>query len=216
MSKNASVVPAILTDDPLALEKMLRQSESFTDYVQIDIMDGKFVPSQSITWEHISGLPIKLKWEAHLMVVHPEEYLDGFKQAGAGKIVFHHEATASPQKVISRIRSLELGAGLAINPETPVSAIASCVSEIDSVLLLTVTPGFYGSKFIPEVMDKVAELRHIRPEIEIGVDGGIKEGNIREVASAGVDYVCVGSAVFLQPDPAASYRYLQSLIQQNQ
>lgn len=215
MSKNVSVVPAILTEDPSALEKMLRQAESFTDYVQIDIMDGKFVPSRSITREHIAGLPIKLKWEAHLMVVHPEEYLEGFKQAGAGKIVFHYEATASAQQVISRIRDLELKVGLAINPDTPVPAIASCISEIDSILLLTVTPGFYGSKFIPEVMDKVAELRHIRPEIEIGVDGGIKEGNIEEVASAGVDYVCVGSAVFLQPDPAASYRHLQSLVKDN-
>ena len=213
MNTNVRVVPAILTDDPSILEKMLRQAESFTDYVQIDIMDGHFVPSKSITWEHIASLPLKLKWEAHLMVVHPEEYAEGFKKVGAGKIVFHHEAAASPQQVISRIRKLELEVGLAINPETPVSAITPYISEIDSVLLLTVTPGFYGSKFIPEVMDKVAELRKIRPEIEIGVDGGIKESNIREVASAGVDYVCVGSAVFLQPDPAASYRHLQSLIQ---
>ncbi len=215
MSRNIRVVPAILTEDPLALEKMLHQAASFTDYVQIDIMDGKFVPSQSINRKHIAGLPVKLKWEAHLMVLNPEEYADGFKKAGASKIVFHHEATTSPQQVISRIRKLELKIGLAINPETPVSAIAPYIGEIDSVLLLTVTPGFYGSKFIPEVMDKVAELRKIRPGIEIGVDGGIKEGNIREVASAGVDYVCVGSAVFLQPDPAASYRHLQSLIQQN-
>ena len=215
MSKNVSVVPAILTEDPSALEKMLHQAESFTDYVQIDIMDGKFVPSRSISWEHIAGLPIKLKWEAHLMVVHPEEYLEVFKQIGAGKIVFHYEAATSAQQLISQIRDLELKVGLAINPDTSVPAIASCINEIDSVLLLTVTPGFYGSKFIPEVMDKVAELRHIRPEIEIGVDGGIKEGNIKEVASASVDYVCVGSAVFLQPDPAASYRLLQSLVQDN-
>ena len=213
MSRKTRVVPAVLTEDPLALEKMLHQAAGFADYVQIDIMDGKFVPSRSITWEHIAGLPVRLKWEVHLMVVHPEEYLEGFKQAGAAKIVFHHEATASPQTVISQIRNLELKAGLAINPDTPVSAITSYIGEIDSVLLLTVTPGFYGSKFIPEVMDKVAELRQIRPEIEIGVDGGIKESNIREVAGAGVDYVCVGSAIFLQSDPAASYRRLQSLIQ---
>lgn len=215
MSKNTKVVPAILTEDPAALEKMLRQSESFTDYVQIDVMDGRFVPSRSISWEHIAALSTRLKWEAHLMVVDPEEQAEGFRKAGAGKIVFHHEATVSPQKVISRLRKLEIEVGLAINPDTPVSAIAPYIREIDGILLLTVTPGFYGSKFIPEIMDKVAELRDIRPEIEIGVDGGIKEGNIQEVADAGVDYVCVGSAVFLQPDPAASYRHLQSLIQQD-
>jgi len=207
-------VPAILTDAPSILEKMLRQAESFTDYVQIDIMDGHFVPSKSITWKHIASLPLKLKWEAHLMVAHPEKSLKGFQQAGAGKIVFHHEATTSSRQVISQIRNLELEVGLAINPDTPVPAIAPCINEVDSILLLTVTPGFYGSKFIPEVMKKVAELRHIRPEIEIGVDGGIKENNIVEIASAGVDYICVGSAVFLQPDPAASYRRLQSLVQE--
>jgi ribulose-phosphate 3-epimerase len=88
----------------------------------------------------------------------------------------------------------------------------SCLNKVDSILLLTVTPGFYGSKFIPEVMDKVAELRNIQPGIEIGVDGGVKESNIKEIARAGVDYICVGSAVFLQPDPAESYRRLQSLV----
>jgi ribulose-phosphate 3-epimerase len=205
-------VPAILTDDPSALEEMVRQAESFTDYVQIDIMDSRFVPSWSVTREDIAGVSINLTWEAHLMVAQPENYLEGFKQAGASKITFHYEATDSPREVIQQIRKLGIKAGLAINPDTFVAAATPCIKRVDSVLLLTVTPGFYGSKFIPEVMDKVAELRGIRPGIEIGVDGGIKESNIREIACFGVDYICVGSAVFLQPDPAESYRRLQSLV----
>ncbi|HEY50258.1 MAG TPA: ribulose-phosphate 3-epimerase [Dehalococcoidia bacterium] len=213
MKRNVKIVPAILTDDPAALEKMVRQAKSFTDYVQIDIMDGRFVPSQSIIREQVAGLSIKLRWEAHLMVTHPEEHLEVFQQAGASKIIFHHEATASPTEVISRIKNLGLEAGLAINPETPVSAIVPCINDVDSILLLTVNPGFYGSQFIPEVMDKVTELRNIQPGIEIGVDGGIKESNIKEIASVGVDYICVGSAIFLQADPAESYRRLQSLVQ---
>ena len=215
MNRNIRVVPAILTDDPSTLEKMVHQAKNFTDYVQIDIMDGHFVPSKSITWEQVADLSVKLNWEAHLMVMQPEKCLKGFKQAGASKIIFHHEATTSPHDVISRIKNLGLEVGLAVNPDTPVSAIVPCINEIDSILLLTVTPGFYGSQFIPEVMDKVAELRSIKPEIEIGVDGGVKESNIREIASAGVDYICVGSAVFMQTDPAGSYRRLQSLVQQN-
>ena len=215
MNRNIRVVPAILIDDPSTLEKMVRQAKSFTDYVQIDIMDGRFVPSRSVTWEQVADLSVKLNWEAHLMVMQPEKCLKGFKQAGASKIIFHHEATTSPHDVISRIKNLGLEVGLAVNPDTPVSAIVPCINEIDSILLLTVTPGFYGSQFIPEVMDKVAELRSIKPEIEIGVDGGVKENNIREIASAGVDYICVGSAVFMQTDPAGSYRRLQSLVQQN-
>ena len=215
MNRNIRVVPAILTDDPMTLEKMVHQAKNFTDCVQIDIMDGRFVPSRSVTWEQVADLSVKLNWEAHLMVMQPEKCLKGFKQAGASKIIFHHEATTSPHDVISRIKNLGLEVGLAVNPDTPVSAIVPCINEIDSILLLTVTPGFYGSQFIPEVMDKVAELRSIQPEIEIGVDGGVKENNIREIASAGVDYICVGSAVFMQTDPAESYRRLQSLVQQN-
>lgn len=213
MKRNVKIVPAILTDNPAVLERMVRQAKSFTDYVQIDIMDGRFVPSRSVIREQVAGLSIKLRWEAHLMVTHPEEYLEVFQQAGASKIIFHREATASPHEVISRIKNLGLEAGLAINPETPVSAIIPCINDVDSILLLTVNPGFYGSQFIPEVMDKVTELRNIQPGIEIGVDGGIKESNIKEIASVGVDYICVGSAIFLQADPAESYRRLQSLVQ---
>ncbi len=215
MSRNVKVVPAILTDDPSALEKMARQAETFTDFVQIDIMDGRFVPSRSVTLEQLTGLPEKLRWEAHLMVKDPEEYVADLKRAGASKVIFHHEATTSPYEVISRSGEFEMDIGLAINPETPVSAIAPYMNQVNSILLLTVTPGFYGSKFIPEAMDKVAELRDIKSGIEIGVDGGIKENNIRQIASTGVDYICIGSAVFLQPDPAESYRHLQSLVQQS-
>ncbi len=194
---------------------MIRQAESFTNYVQLDIMDGKFVPPQSITWEHLTNLPTKLGWEAHLMVLHPEEYLPGFHQAGAQKVIFHYEATSSPREVITQARELGLGAGLAINPETTISAILPLVDELDSVLLMTVNPGFYGSKFIPEVMDKVAKLRSVRPDMEIGVDGGVKEDNITQIARAGVDVIYVGSAIFQQPQPGESFRRLLALAQES-
>jgi len=211
MAKTIQIVPAILTDDLNALEDMVRQAETFANYVQIDIMDGRFVPSQSITWQQLSTVPIKLNWEAHLMALNPEDCLSGFRQAGAQKIIFHYEATASPGKVISKARELGLNVGLAINPDTSVSAFIPLTSEVDSVLFLTVNPGFYGSKFIPEIMDKVAELRRLRPGIEIGVDGGIKETNIQQVAHSGVDVIYVGSAIFLQKQPGESYRQLLSL-----
>ena len=214
-NKLTKVVPAILTNDPAALETMIRQAESFTNYVQLDIMDGQFVPSQSITWEHLTNLPTKLSWEVHLMVLRPEDYLQGFHQAGAQKVIFHYEATPSPREVIARARELGLGVGLAINPETTVSTILPLVDEVDSALLMTVNPGFYGSKFIPEVMDKVAELRNVRPNMEIGIDGGVKESNITQIARAGVDVIYVGSAIFRQPQPGESFRRLQALAQES-
>ena len=214
MARLSKVVPAILTDDPKALDTMVRQAESFTTYVQFDIMDGQFVPSQSITSEHLAALHMKLSWEVHLMVQRPENYLESFRKAGAQKVVFHYEATSSPEEVIFQARKLSLGVGLAVNPETPVSVIYPLVSKVDSVLFLTVNPGFYGSPFIPEVLDKAVELRSTQPNLEIGVDGGIKESNIAQIAQIGIDVIYVGSAVFLQPNPGESFRHLLALAQE--
>jgi len=214
MAKLSRVVPAILTEDPRAMETMVRQAETFTTYVQFDIMDGQFVPSRSITWEYLVGLRMKLSWEAHLMVLRPEDYLEGFRQAGAQRVLFHYEAVPSPREIISLARNLDLEVGLAINPETPVSTILPLASEVDSVLFLSVHPGFYGSQFIPEVLDKMVEFRSARPGVEIGIDGGIKEGNIARVAQTGVDVIYVGSAIFLQPQPAESFRRLQVLAEE--
>ena len=208
-------MPAILTEDPRALEKMLRQSETFTDYVQVDIMDGRFVPSRSIGWEHTAAIPTSLTWEAHLMVMNPEEQFEGFLKAGARKVVFHYEATSSPPNVISRARRLGLEVGLAVNPETPVSAILPLTGDVDSVLFLSVNPGFYGSPFLPEVLDKLVELRKLRPDMQIDIDGGVKESNIVRIAQTGVDVICTGSAILAQPQPAESFRHLQSLAQKS-
>jgi ribulose-phosphate 3-epimerase len=211
MARNIRILPAILTDNPVVLEKLVRQTESFTDTAQFDIMDGQFVPSHSVSCQDIAGLKTKLRWEAHLMVLHPEDCLEDFKQAGAEKIVFHFEAAPSPQKTIQAIRKLDLQAGLAVNPETTISDFSPLVKQVDSVLFLSVHPGFYGAKFIPEVLDKIVALRKAYPEVEIGIDGGIKESNVAQVARTGLDVICVGSAIFRESDPAASYRRLVEL-----
>jgi len=211
MSRKIRTVPAILTQDPAALAKMVSQAETFTDLVQFDVMDGRFVPSQSVSGRQIAALKTRLDWEVHLMVLEPETYLEEFRRAGARKIVFHYEATPSPEGVIRRIKKLGVLAGLAVNPETPVSAIAPLLPGLDGMPFLSVNPGFYGAKFIPEVLDKVRDFRRAHPAMESGIDGGIKESNIAEIAGTGVNVIYIGSAVFLQPDPAASYRRLTAL-----
>jgi ribulose-phosphate 3-epimerase len=147
MNQSIRVVPAVLTDDAAALKKMLLQAGTFTDYVQIDIMDNKFVPSRSITWEEIAAIQPKIKWEAHLMIEQPAKQLINFKKAGAAKAIFHFEAISNPDHVISAARQLEIGIGVALNPETPVTRIAPFIDEVDSVLFLSVHPGFYGARF---------------------------------------------------------------------
>ena len=208
------VVPAILTEDAEALEKMVRLAEEFTDFVQLDIMDGRFVPSRSIKAEDIANLKTSLKWEAHLMVNSPQQYLDSFKRAGAKRVVFHYEAADKPLEVISQARRLGLEAGVAINPETDIAEVLPLADKLACLLFLSVNPGFYGSPFIPEVLDKIRELRMLCPEVETGIDGGVKEGNIADIAATGVDYICVGSAIFLSRNPAESYRLLSAMAKQ--
>jgi ribulose-phosphate 3-epimerase len=154
---------------------------------------------------------MRLAWEAHLMVMHPEDCLEDFRRAGAQMIVFHYEATPIPEEIVRKIKQLGLKAGLAINPETPIDVIKPLADGLDSVLFLSVNPGFYGAKFIPEVLDKIVSFGKAYPEMDTGIDGGVKENNIAEIARTGVDYICVGSAIYNQPDPAASYRRLAAL-----
>jgi ribulose-phosphate 3-epimerase len=196
------------------LPQLVRQAEGFCRYVQFDIMDGRFVPSHSITCEQLAALDTALDWEVHLMVEDPDRYLADFREAGASRIIFHYEASPQPDRVVRRVKSLGAEVGLAVNPETPLSSVRPLAGEVDSVLLLAVQPGFYGSPFLPEVMDKVSELRGQCPDLEIGIDGGIKEGNVAQVARAGVDSIYVGSAIFRDSEPAASYRRLTRLAEE--
>jgi Pentose-5-phosphate-3-epimerase len=209
--KDVKIVPAVLTDDPAAFEYMLNQLESFAPSAQIDIMDGQFVPSLSIPPEVLGRYKPRFASEIHLMTLNPEEYLTYCKQHGAFRVIFHFEATTRPEYVISRIKELGFQAGLAVNPETPVSDFAYLVPQLDMVLFMSVIPGFYGAPFIPEVLLKVKEFKHRFPETEIGLDGGAKEGNIPEIVAAGVNDICVGSAIFRQTDPKSSYLYLDKL-----
>ena len=199
------IVPAILTDKPEDLKLMLAQAEAFTDFVQIDFMDGSFVPSQSIAPEDLAGIKMSIDWESHLMVKDPIDYLSSLNKNGLKRIIFHWKASARPESVVSAIRDLGLQVGLAINPETPVSQFEGLVNKIDSVLFLSVHPGFYGSPFIAEVLEKIREFRSHFPSTVIGIDGGISLENIQRVKSSGVDYACVGSRIFRHNDPRKSY-----------
>ena len=210
--RKTRVVPAILTDNAQALRDMGRQMKGVADWVQVDIMDGEFVPSRSIGWQSVKAAKLSFTWEAHLMVREPESYFSGFKSAGAQRVVFHYEAAADPAAVIAAAGKLGLEVGMALNPETPAMAAAPYLDRLDSVLLLSVNPGFYGAEYIPEVLDKVSQLRALYPEVHIGIDGGIKVDNILEAAASGVDDICVGSGIFRAPDPAAAWRKLQALV----
>lgn len=205
------ILPAILTDSRDDLEIKIRHAEAFTDLVQIDIMDGQFVPSSSIKAEDLASIKTSLKLEVHLMVKFPEDYLESFARAGASRIVFHYEATPHPQDVIRKIKKLGKKAGLALNPETPILPLQKLARSLDFALFLSVNPGFYGSPFIPEVLDKIRQFKALRIPLELGIDGGVKVNNVVEIMRAGVDYACVGSVIFNSASPQASYLELKKL-----
>jgi ribulose-phosphate 3-epimerase len=213
MPRNIRTVPAILAYDATGLETLVRRAETFTDYAQFDFMDGRFVKSRSFTVEDAAAIKTTLQWEAHLMMLQPEDYLATLKKAGANKIVFHFEAVSSPSKIIGLVRELGMKVGLAINPETPNAAFRTLVPDVDSVLFMSVIPGFYGAAFIPEVLEKIKDFRRSFFKTEVGIDGGIKDYNIADAARTGVDVIFVGSAILNAPDPAAAYRKLSGLAQ---
>jgi len=175
---------------------MFEVSSGFCDFVQVDIMDGKFVPSVSIKAADIERINPQLNYEAHLMVINPLEYISGFKKAGAERIIFHFESNDDPHEVIKAIKRNHMKAGVAINPQTPVDRIRHLLTAVDLVLLMSVNPGYYGSEFIPAVMNKIKELRLENRRYLIAMDGGINQNNIKILKEKGLEVACVGSAIF--------------------
>ncbi len=199
------VVPSILAEkfDDFLLK--LRQAESFTDFVQIDIMDGAFVETMSFPLEKINPVVTSLKYEVHLMVNDPMSFISRIEHPGLKRVIFHFEAGGNPG-LIRKIRERGLAPGLAIKPETGLDDFRSIAEQVDTLLFLTVDPCCYGHPFKPEVLKKVSEARKAFADKIIAADGGVSLDNLEMFFNAGVDYVCVGSRIFLNGDPGENYR----------
>jgi ribulose-phosphate 3-epimerase len=208
------VIPTVLADSPEVLKDIMQKVETYTDYAQIDIMDGEFVPTRSITAEDIKKLNSRLGWEAHMMVKQPEKHFHEFKNAGTKKVIFHFEATDKPVEVINTAREMGLSVGIAINPDTRIPEYESLVTKVDGILFMTVYPGYYGAKFVPSVLNNIRELRGMYPDIEISTDGSVNSDTIEQIIQSGVDVVYVGSAILKSPDPRAQYRKFQAMAEQ--
>jgi len=205
------IVPAILTNDPADLEIKIRQSEQFTEIAQIDIMDGKFVPSMSVGSEDLKKVKTKLYLEVHIMAVDPERYFEPFRSAGAKRIIFHFESTDRPAELVRMLREMNVLPGIAINPGTPLDAVRPLFGDIDMLLLMAVNPGFYGSPFIPEVLNKARELSKEERKFILALDGGVKQDNFMEIVNSGVEQIDIGSGIF-KGNPAENYRkFLEQL-----
>jgi len=205
------VVPALLTAKKEELQAMLDLCAKFTDFAQIDIMDGEFVPSKSISADELRLVKAPIGNEAHLMVKDPLAWLEPFKALSPSRIIFHFEAVSNHERVIREIRRYGFKAGLAVNPQTKLNEFKALVPQVDCLLFMSVNPGFYGAPFIPDVLNKIKEFKNGFSDKAVGIDGGVKKENLQEIIESGVDYVCVGSAILKAPDPGAAYRELLAM-----
>ena len=197
------IAPSILSADFTRLGADVRAvEEGGVDRIQIDVMDGRFVPNitfGTLAVEAVRPLT-KLALEAHLMVQPPEEFIEKFARAGADTIIIHQEATPHLHGALQHIRSLGKKAGVALNPSTPAALICEILDLVDLVLVMTVNPGFGGQTFIAETLGKIREVRNALRlrgrDCEVEVDGGINLQTAHRVVEAGADVLVAGSAVF--------------------
>ncbi len=202
--EKVKIAPSILSANFAKMGEEVRSlEESGADLVHCDVMDGVFVNNITFGIKMVEDLRkiTTLPLDCHLMIVHPEKYVERFAKAGADIITVHYEACKENLKdVLSLIKGTGAKCGAVINPDTPVSAIKEVIPLCDMVLVMSVFPGFGGQKFIPSALDKLREIRGIieasGKEIDLEIDGGITAENVEEVKRAGANVIVAGSAVF--------------------
>jgi ribulose-phosphate 3-epimerase len=205
----ALLTPSILAANFANLEADIKSAElGGADYFHLDIMDGHFVPNISFgPWiatqmKAITDVPL----DAHLMVTKPREYIPKFIDAGVELIYPHVEASYDVYRTVQMITDLGARAGITLNPATPISSVEGVLDLIDSVLLMSVCPGFGGQSFIPSVTKKISDLRTLldeqKPSVRIAVDGGVTLENVGDLRKAGADFFIAGSAIFKAPNIA--------------
>jgi len=192
------IIPALIAKSQEELDKVINKVKDHFELIQLDFMDGKFVPNESINFDF--KLPdTKCKYEAHLMVSNPEEWIEKHYQK-IDMVLAHFESLKNPQKIINQVKNKRKQIGFVLNPETPVSKIEKYLDQLDQVLIMTVNPGFYGSSFLPEMVDKITELRNKASDLDIEVDGGVNDRTIGLVNNAGANMFVSGSYIVKSDD----------------
>ena len=205
----------MLSADFLNLGKDVDMVNRNADLFHLDIMDGVLVPNISYGFPVVEAIARQAArpMDAHLMIVHPEKYVERFAKAGVSMLSFHAEASEDPAETLRMIRSFGVRAGLAFNPDYPLEKVFPLLPECDFALLMSVFAGFGGQKFIPGTFGRLAALKaeivSRGLDCMIEVDGGVSPDNAHELAEAGADILVAGSAVFKASDPAEVIRRMK-------
>jgi len=191
-----AIVPAILVKTSEELKQRLKEVEPCVNRVQIDIMDGEFVPNRAVQPEDMKDFKTDLIKEAHLMVNDNERYVEDVLNLDFDVIIVHYESCKDVSVIIKKVKERGKKIGLAINPPTPLSAIKDHLNNLDMVLIMTVNPGFSGQSFDSSVLSKIRTLRNMKRNLDIEVDGGIKVGTARLTAEAGANIFVSCSGIY--------------------
>tara|TARA_B100000902_G_scaffold296205_1_gene283154 strand:- start:599 stop:1258 length:660 start_codon:yes stop_codon:yes gene_type:complete len=201
--KKIQISPSILAADFSQLgQEIKRLEEGGADLIHVDVMDGHFVPNLTIGPPVIKALKknCKIKFDVHLMISPVHKYIEAYSDAGADIITIHPEATDNLSESILKIKRLNKLVGVSLNPESQVNLIRDYLNQIDLVLIMSVNPGFGGQKFMPEVLDKIRELKKIQKDqnidFDIEIDGGINFENSKVAIEAGANILVSGTTIF--------------------
>jgi len=215
------IAPSILSADFSKLGDEIRSVETAgADWIHVDVMDGHFVPNITIgplvveAARRATSLPL----DVHLMIEHPDRYIEDFAKAGADVISIQAEACIHLNRTVQMIKALDLRAGVVLNPSTPLSALEWVLEDVDLVMIMSVNPGFGGQKFIPNSIDKIRALRKMIQDrglsVLIEIDGGVNEKTIKNISDAGADVFVAGSAIFKSPDYKETVARFRELIRE--
>lgn len=218
MEGKPHICPSLLNCTFARLEDEINDAERCgAKVIHWDVMDGEFVPNFTYGPPIIASLRdcSKLVFDTHLMMSHPEKYLDAFVEAGCDTLTIHLEAVPEPGPLLKRIRSAGVLAGLAINPPMPIEAVEPWLDDADIILVMSVMPGFGGQKFDPRALDKMSWLREHSPQTLVEVDGGVNRHTIADATKAGANMMVVGSAFYSAADRQGEFAELARLMHSN-
>jgi ribulose-phosphate 3-epimerase len=211
------ITPSILNADFANLAREIERVESAADWLHLDVMDGHFVPNLSFGPGLVEAVvrTTKLPTDVHLMITEPERWVPEYIKAGVNNVSFHLEATEKAIEIADQLHQAQVSAGIALKPATPFSAVKEILHHFDSLLVMTVEPGFGGQSFMHEMLPKIAEAKKYILEqgfdVKIQADGGVNESTISLAAQAGAEIFVAGTVVYRADDPAAMINRLRQL-----